>query len=241
MHYRRNMDEEYRRLQRGSDLTRALRARMRSGQIELWKVDLLAAIGYPPAVDITGVQPSDPHYSMAFQKRMANMEKFWRRAARHIPSEYLDYRFEFQFRAALAALNAIGAGERLEEPYSADSNQEVLDTFDKIIREAAKVVLQNSQVMLSMPRRLFFLAYIPSTFTDALTSLLVAIQVYYLSPDHQVISPENSPQVLLTQVMRHCYTVYPIGTGVPFYEVVANELVPWILGDKDPLVERLER
>lgn len=251
------MDDEYRKLSRRgaetgdhADLTRELRALMRVGMVPLWKVDLLSAIGYEPATTITGVKPSDPHYSMAFQKREANMIKFWRRAARHIPSAHLDYRFEFQFRAALAALHVIDIESMKSElPYWEDLQQGALQVIDVVSRIVVSdrppaAVLSNSRfigqrgMFVGMLGQMPISAVGPRSIAEAIIHLLWAVYSHYMT-DNQTMSPEDSPGHRLPEVMRSCFTVYPVGTGIPFYQPVSNELIPWILGKRDPLQERV--
>lgn len=241
--YRRNMDEGRRKEERRASAgdieaqTKVLHKRVQAGELASWVPDTLAFLGYPPALPLV----DRPSNSMA-------IPHIWmRRLNRTIPEIYQLSRHEIRFRVAIAAAHKLVSLDADEEYLPTQAFlEEVLATLERVFLEGTygkqgRITQEFTNGYATLYHQLHGVAtgqdypIVHDEKAIVILALSEAIHIYYCSADDKTV---NDPKELNTRVLQITDQNLPVGTGQSLSQIIAGELIPWLLGQGDPILAR---
>lgn len=242
--YRRNADEPQRqveRLAKSGDITaqaRYLNGQVRAGQLESWKVDVLSFLGYPPATLISEATPMFWLGADHWLNRLINL----------IPKDDVLIRMEVRYRIVIAAMRKILT---IKIPGEYPENIELMDNVLSLIE---RVFLEGFNQQIGAATQEFERIYSDTRWELAeiqrntlqvlihdkafLTEMLMsAIHSFLISPDEKTIY-ESHPIQVMESLMKDSEELLPIDTGQIKRQPIVSELIPWLLGVRDSILDR---
>jgi len=246
--YLDNPDERYRETERRAKtgdvhaMSRDLQNRLRKGELELWRVECLANLGYQPAYLLLNKEKdiAETHTS------------YWRKINRCGAAANPILHTELQFRVIFAAFRSVFS---ISTPGIFRHDVHVVGGTSSLIRNYITIVSNLEKAFLDFIYNPNWPETEAQNFVDqhylswdlhgalnlsgilggALLDLLVSFENVF--QDVEVILPHNQPRIRLGEALQKLDFYFPAGLG-GLWDRVTEEITPWLLKDFDPLIAR---